>query len=587
MDGSIITSTESLVCVPAYHVTAEFKLEPTKTAAYKIAKMIKLRSLNESIVSNSGPSGLSGIRVPRPPNAFILYRNEQQPKLVEENKGRSMSSRDFSAMVGQQWRNLPASIKAIYQSKAKDLMRQHKNLYPEYKYQTKKKKAEKLAAAVKATARQTSKYSVFAQESDSDTASIFSEISCNKKRPRANRINSDDIEESENSSAANSNRNSRVSSLFSRFEDLGLSSATPSSNTAILESLENTTKYGIEFNDMDEAIFDAMTAGGFAQTSTESYSCGPEISQINNSFDFELFFDTAFPVSNLESHWLPQGEFPNQISPVENLTRDQIIITASPPPLQLPETTNFSNVLLNQSKEASASPLSPLKTLFTRSKKAVNLTLNTTDTKSGGKSSDLWLMSARPITPSIFDCLPTTPSIATNRSGSSSLAVSNGTQSTQVLSATTPRAGGFNFGKSVSDFFGLNSPARQSSGSHLCFENSSTINAQSIDNTTEENEFVKPVAESTRARFRWKADQSEVSSLRYDDVASEISITAMSTQAENNPRVKKNQDRDVFLHDLELAPTSEFDNDNVSGGGESDFGDGVVVIGAAVAADGK
>ncbi|KAJ3062674.1 hypothetical protein HDU98_001465, partial [Podochytrium sp. JEL0797] len=36
--------------------------------------------------------------IPRPSNAFILYRNDHQPLLVERHRGQGMSSRDFSKM---------------------------------------------------------------------------------------------------------------------------------------------------------------------------------------------------------------------------------------------------------------------------------------------------------------------------------------------------------------------------------------------------------------------------------------------------------------------------------------------------------
>ncbi|TPX76682.1 hypothetical protein CcCBS67573_g02045 [Chytriomyces confervae] len=77
-------------------------------------------------------------RVPRPPNAFILYRKDTQPRLVLEYKGKGRSSRDFSSMVGQMWQNESPVIKAYYQSMAKDRLAEHRRLYPDYCYRPKK-----------------------------------------------------------------------------------------------------------------------------------------------------------------------------------------------------------------------------------------------------------------------------------------------------------------------------------------------------------------------------------------------------------------------------------------------------------------
>ncbi|KAJ3234642.1 hypothetical protein HDU81_001297 [Chytriomyces hyalinus] len=82
-------------------------------------------------------------RVPRPPNAFILYRKDTQPRLVLEYKGKGRSSRDFSSMVGQMWKNESPVIKAYYQSMAKDRLAEHRRLYPDYCYRPKKDAAGK------------------------------------------------------------------------------------------------------------------------------------------------------------------------------------------------------------------------------------------------------------------------------------------------------------------------------------------------------------------------------------------------------------------------------------------------------------
>ncbi|KAI8608969.1 high mobility group box domain-containing protein, partial [Chytriomyces sp. MP71] len=71
-------------------------------------------------------------RVPRPPNAFILFRSETQPKLVEKHKGTGKSSRDFSAMVGQMWREESPETRKRFSEMAAERLAQHRSRYPKY-----------------------------------------------------------------------------------------------------------------------------------------------------------------------------------------------------------------------------------------------------------------------------------------------------------------------------------------------------------------------------------------------------------------------------------------------------------------------
>ncbi|KAJ3083355.1 hypothetical protein HDU99_010630 [Rhizoclosmatium hyalinum] len=95
---------------------------------------------------NPPKSGANG--PPRPPNAFILYRNKHQPLLVESHRGQGMSSRDFSAMIGAQWQNEDETVKQHFRELSKAKMAEHRALYPEYKYRPvnkpKKKEPEEL-----------------------------------------------------------------------------------------------------------------------------------------------------------------------------------------------------------------------------------------------------------------------------------------------------------------------------------------------------------------------------------------------------------------------------------------------------------
>ncbi|KAJ3348247.1 hypothetical protein HDU83_001434 [Entophlyctis luteolus] len=118
----------------------------------------------------------------RPPNAFILFRNEHQPRIVEAHKGRGMSSRDFSFMIGQLWRALPDDQKQCYQDEAARRMLIHKQMFPDYRY----KKHKKTAATVKTTTSpykrpNSGKSSILLTSTAADSDS---ECSATRKKPK-------------------------------------------------------------------------------------------------------------------------------------------------------------------------------------------------------------------------------------------------------------------------------------------------------------------------------------------------------------------------------------------------------------------
>jgi HMG (high mobility group) box len=79
--------------------------------------------------------------IPRPPNAFILFRSDfwarekQKPNPVENNH------RDISRIAGHCWRNLDAISKQYYQDRALQLRELHRQQYPDYKFKPAPKKA--------------------------------------------------------------------------------------------------------------------------------------------------------------------------------------------------------------------------------------------------------------------------------------------------------------------------------------------------------------------------------------------------------------------------------------------------------------
>lgn len=71
-------------------------------------------------------------KIPRPPNAWILFRKEKSKQLHEANP--SMSVGQVSAEASRQWHALSDEDRAFYKQMAEEAKQQHKIQYPEYRY---------------------------------------------------------------------------------------------------------------------------------------------------------------------------------------------------------------------------------------------------------------------------------------------------------------------------------------------------------------------------------------------------------------------------------------------------------------------
>ncbi|KAJ5637711.1 hypothetical protein N7490_007590 [Penicillium lividum] len=72
-------------------------------------------------------------KVPRPRNAFILYRQHYQATVVAHNPG--MANPDISKIIGVQWRNLSEEEKSKWKTLAEEEKIRHNQQYPGYRYQ--------------------------------------------------------------------------------------------------------------------------------------------------------------------------------------------------------------------------------------------------------------------------------------------------------------------------------------------------------------------------------------------------------------------------------------------------------------------
>ncbi|KAK9601303.1 hypothetical protein V6Z92_001352 [Aspergillus fumigatus] len=94
-------------------------------------------TVTESFAPRGKPVGpLKAPKVPRPPNAFILYRQHHHPKIKEAYP--DYSNNDISVMLGKQWKDENEEIKAQFRNLAEELKKKHAEDHPDYHYTPRK-----------------------------------------------------------------------------------------------------------------------------------------------------------------------------------------------------------------------------------------------------------------------------------------------------------------------------------------------------------------------------------------------------------------------------------------------------------------
>jgi glutamyl/glutaminyl-tRNA synthetase len=73
-----------------------------------------------------------GINTKKPPNSFILFRNETLKDI--KNKYPNSTSREISKIIGKMWNNMTVENKLPYILKANEIKKKHNSLYPNHKF---------------------------------------------------------------------------------------------------------------------------------------------------------------------------------------------------------------------------------------------------------------------------------------------------------------------------------------------------------------------------------------------------------------------------------------------------------------------
>lgn len=136
------------------------------------------------------PTTGEGEKIPRPPNAWILYRTEHAALLKAEKLAKReppYRQSQVSQIVGRLWRGEPKSVRDRYEKEAARLAEKHAEMYPDYKFQPVKKevkqamraelaKQKKLASdakkAAKASGRKASPQASSSRRASAEVATI-------------------------------------------------------------------------------------------------------------------------------------------------------------------------------------------------------------------------------------------------------------------------------------------------------------------------------------------------------------------------------------------------------------------------------
>ncbi|KAK2731783.1 hypothetical protein FQN57_003172 [Myotisia sp. PD_48] len=72
-------------------------------------------------------------KIPRPRNAFILFRQHYQASVVAQHPG--LANPEISKIIGERWRSLPNDAKQDWKNLAEEEKARHQQQYPDYRYQ--------------------------------------------------------------------------------------------------------------------------------------------------------------------------------------------------------------------------------------------------------------------------------------------------------------------------------------------------------------------------------------------------------------------------------------------------------------------
>jgi hypothetical protein len=89
--------------------------------------------------------GMVVSKIPRPPNAFLIFANEWRSKLAVQYT--SDNNKDISVRLGIMWKSMNKEEQDVYRNLAREATAKHKEMYPDYVYSPKEARIQKALRA--------------------------------------------------------------------------------------------------------------------------------------------------------------------------------------------------------------------------------------------------------------------------------------------------------------------------------------------------------------------------------------------------------------------------------------------------------
>ncbi|QMW46084.1 hypothetical protein G4B11_009539 [Aspergillus flavus] len=145
-----------------------------------VASHDRISNLEKEITEASGRThGKSALptksKVPRPPNAFILYRQHHHPRIKEAYP--DFTNNEISIILGKQWKAESEEVKMQFRNMAEKLKKKHAEDHPDYHYTPRKPSEKKRRASSRQYSKPTKRQKSPAltnDTSDSSTPSMYS-----------------------------------------------------------------------------------------------------------------------------------------------------------------------------------------------------------------------------------------------------------------------------------------------------------------------------------------------------------------------------------------------------------------------------
>jgi hypothetical protein len=103
---------------------------------------------DRQMFSSHPPSQRKGMdvsKIPRPPNAFLMFANEWRSKLAVQYT--SDNNKDISVRLGAMWKSMKKEEQEVYRNLAREANAKHKEMYPDYVYSPKEARIQKALRA--------------------------------------------------------------------------------------------------------------------------------------------------------------------------------------------------------------------------------------------------------------------------------------------------------------------------------------------------------------------------------------------------------------------------------------------------------